>query len=152
RGPGRRAPSRLRATRACSGSGTAPAGRRERAAPHAPLEFSQAMRLQASYDGKTNNGRDCCVSNQTTTPSDPRSADTFPKMIRAAAAMYGDEVAFRLKGDTIPDDEITFAQLEARTAELAKGLLARGVGKGSRVGFIAGNGPSFAVYFGAITR
>jgi acyl-CoA synthetase (AMP-forming)/AMP-acid ligase II len=83
---------------------------------------------------------------------DPRTADTFPKMIRAAAAAYGDQVAFRLKGDTLPDDEITYAQLEARTAELAKGLLARGVGKGSRVGFIAGNGPTFAVYFGAITR
>ena len=92
------------------------------------------------------------MSNEASTPIDPRTADTFPKMIRAAAAAYGDQVALRLKGDSVPDDEITYAQLEARTAELAKGLLARGVGKGSRVGFIAGNGPAFAVYFGAITR
>ena len=35
-------------------------------------------------------------------------AKTFPQMVRAAAAAYGDELALTLKGDTIPDDEISF--------------------------------------------
>ncbi len=38
------------------------------------------------------------------------------------------------------------------SAEYARGLLARGVGKGVRIGFIAGNGPVFAAMFAAIAR
>jgi acyl-CoA synthetase (AMP-forming)/AMP-acid ligase II len=83
---------------------------------------------------------------------DPRAADTFSKLIRAAAACYGEHVAITLKGETIPDDSITFAELESKSAELAKGLVAFGVGKGTRVGFIYGNGPSFAIVLAAISR
>ena len=57
-----------------------------------------------------------------------------------------------LKGDGVPDEPITFAELERKSAELARGLIARGVGKGTRVGFICGNGPSFAVQLAAIAR
>jgi acyl-CoA synthetase (AMP-forming)/AMP-acid ligase II len=84
--------------------------------------------------------------------ADPRSATTFPQMIRAAAAAYGDDIAVTLQGETIPDDSVTFAGLERQSAALARGLLARGVGKGSRIGFIYGNGPSFAVLLAAIAR
>jgi acyl-CoA synthetase (AMP-forming)/AMP-acid ligase II len=84
--------------------------------------------------------------------NDPRAADTFPKLLRASARAYGEAVAITLKGDTIPDDSITFAGLESRSAELAKGLLAIGVGKGMRVGFIYGNSPSFALMLAAIAR
>jgi acyl-CoA synthetase (AMP-forming)/AMP-acid ligase II len=84
--------------------------------------------------------------------TDPRTADTFPKLIRAAAAAYGGDVAITLKGHSIPDDFVTFAGLESQSAQLAKGLIANGVGKGTRVGFIYGNGPSFAIMLAAIAR
>ena len=79
-------------------------------------------------------------------------AKSLPQLIRAAAAAYGDEIAITLKGDTIPDDAASFRDLDSRSAELARGLLARGVGKGTRVGFICGNGPFFALLFAAIGR
>lgn len=77
---------------------------------------------------------------------------TFPALIRAAAAAYGDDPAVTLRGDTISDDAVSFAGLESRSAQLARGLLARGVGKGGRIGFICGNGPLFAVWLAAIAR
>jgi acyl-CoA synthetase (AMP-forming)/AMP-acid ligase II len=83
---------------------------------------------------------------------DPSTADTLPKLIRAAAARYGDDIAITLQGDTIAAESITFAELDARSAELARGLLAIGVGKGARLGFIYGNGPAFAVMLAAISR
>ncbi len=83
---------------------------------------------------------------------DVRSAKTFPQLIRAAAAAYGDDPAVTFKGETIPDDGVSFRELDSKSAELARGLIARGVGKGSRVGFIAGNGPFFALLFAAIGR
>jgi acyl-CoA synthetase (AMP-forming)/AMP-acid ligase II len=82
----------------------------------------------------------------------PRRAKTFPQLVRAAAAAYGDAIAITLTGDTLPDDSLTFAELDRRSAALARGLLARGVGKGTRIGFIHGNGPSFALVLAAIAR
>ena len=79
-------------------------------------------------------------------------AKTLPQLIRAAAAAYGDELAITLKGDTIPDDAASFRELESRSNEIARGLIARGIGKGSRVGFICGNGPFFAILLAAIGR
>lgn len=83
---------------------------------------------------------------------DPRLANTFPQLVRAAAAAYGDDIAISFQGDTAPDESITFRDLDLRSAELAKGLIARGAGKGTRVGFICGNGPSFALLLAAIAR
>ena len=77
---------------------------------------------------------------------------TFPGLIRAAAAAYGEELALTLSAKTIPDDQISFAGLDARSAQIARGLLARGIGKGTRVGFIYGNSPMFAVLLAAIAR
>src|SRR4029077_10857365 len=84
--------------------------------------------------------------------NDPKSATTFPQFVRAAASAYGEMVAITLKGETIPDESITFLELDRKSAELARGLIARGVGKGTRIGFICGNGPSFAVILAAISR
>ena len=84
--------------------------------------------------------------------TDPRAATTLPQLVRAAAAAYGDELAIKLTGETVPDETATFAELDSRSAELARGLLARGVGKGARVGFIYGNCPSFAIMLAAIAR
>ncbi len=92
------------------------------------------------------------MSNDNGEVTDPRSAKTFPQLIRAAATTYGDSPAVVFKGDTMSDDSATFAELDIKSAELARGLIARGIGKGSRVGFISGNGPFFALMFAAIGR
>jgi len=83
---------------------------------------------------------------------DPSKAETFPQLVRSAAKAYGDRPAIALKGETLPDETITFTGLDRQSALIARGLLARGVGKGSRVGFIYGNGPSFGIMFAAIAR
>jgi acyl-CoA synthetase (AMP-forming)/AMP-acid ligase II len=82
----------------------------------------------------------------------PQSARTFPQFIRAVAAAFGDETAITLAGDKIADESLSFVALERGSAELARGLIARGVGKGSRIGFLYGNGPSFALTLCAIAR
>ena len=84
--------------------------------------------------------------------NDPKTAKTFPQLIRGAAHAYGDAVALTLSAEGAPDEAISFAELDAKSAQLARGLIARGVGKGTRVGFIFGNGPGFAVTFAAIAR
>jgi acyl-CoA synthetase (AMP-forming)/AMP-acid ligase II len=84
--------------------------------------------------------------------SDPRSVRTMPELLRAAAAAYGDAPAVTLSAETIPDDAVSFAELDARSAELARGLVARGAGKGTRIGFIFGNSPNFALVLAAIAR
>jgi acyl-coenzyme A synthetase/AMP-(fatty) acid ligase len=90
--------------------------------------------------------------NRHNTNSDPTLSQTFPDFIRATAAAYGDETAIALKGEKIPDDTLSFRQLEQQSSMLARGLVARGVGKGARIGFICGNGPTFAANFAAIAR
>ncbi len=92
------------------------------------------------------------MSTDTATALTPAGATTFPQMIRAAAAAYGDDTAITLKADTIPDDSASFRDLDVRSALIAKGLIARGVGKGHRVGFIWGNGPQFAATLAGIAR
>lgn len=92
------------------------------------------------------------MSTDPATALKPAEATTFPQLIRAAAATYGDDTAITLKADTIPDDSATFRELDARSALIAKGLIARGVGKGHRVGFIQGNGPQFAATLAGIAR
>lgn len=85
-------------------------------------------------------------------PADPQSATTFPQMLRAAATAYGDDPAVTLQSEGVTTESLSFAEIERQSAALARGLLARGIGKGSRIGFIYGNGPSFAMIFAAIAR
>lgn len=81
----------------------------------------------------------------------PQEARIFSQLVRGAAAAYGERTAIRLDSDG-GSESLTFRQLDEQSAELAKGLLARGVGKGTRIGFIFGNGPTFALIFAAIAR
>lgn len=82
---------------------------------------------------------------------DPREATTLPQLIRAAAKAYGDDAAVRLeRGDAV--EAVSFVDLDDQSATLARGLLARGAGKGTRIGFVFGNGPSFARILAAIAR
>jgi len=92
------------------------------------------------------------VSKETVVLDDPRSANTFPQLLRAAAAAHGDKIAIVLKAASIPDEQMTFIELERRSAELARGLIARGIGKGARVAYIYGNSPGFALMLAAICR
>ena len=82
--------------------------------------------------------------------ADVLTATTVPELIRGAAAAYGEAVALHLDGEAAA--AITYVELERRSAELGRALLARGIGKGARVGFIAGNGPKFAVWLLGIAR
>src|SRR5206468_3230464 len=47
---------------------------------------------------------------------------------------------------------ITYAEAERASARLARGLVARGFGKGSRVAVLAPNGPDWVVWWLAVTR
>jgi acyl-CoA synthetase (AMP-forming)/AMP-acid ligase II len=93
------------------------------------------------------------MSTSTTEPSGPAGtpapteARTTAELVRALAAVYGDRPAVALG-----EDVLTYAQLERRSAALARGLLARGVGKGTRVGVLHADGPSFVVAWFALTR
>jgi len=92
------------------------------------------------------------VSNDQNSSEDPKSATTLPQLIRSAAAAYGDATAIVYRSESLPQDSLSFAELERKSAELARGLIARGVGKGTRIGFMYGNGPAFALWFAAIAR
>lgn len=81
-----------------------------------------------------------------------RVAETFPQLIRAVAAAYGEEPAIALSSDGVETESLSFIGLERASAELARGLLALDVGKGTRIGIIAGNGPFFATAFAAVAR
>jgi acyl-CoA synthetase (AMP-forming)/AMP-acid ligase II len=53
----------------------------------------------------------------------------------------------------IKDDEfLTYRDLDERSAALARGLLRRGVGKGTRIGLLLGNGPEWVVWWAAVCR
>ena len=77
----------------------------------------------------------------------PQQAHTVAEFIPALADAYGERRAVVLGAD-----ELTYVALGARSAHLARGLLARGVGKGARVGLWMGNSPRWAVAWAAISR
>jgi acyl-CoA synthetase (AMP-forming)/AMP-acid ligase II len=86
------------------------------------------------------------------TVTDPRAAKTLPQLIRSAAAAYGDEIAVVNRGDPAREESLTFKELDRESAEIARGLVAHGIGKGTRIGFIYGNSPGFVLLMAAIAR
>ena len=50
------------------------------------------------------------------------------------------------------DDALTYKDLDTRSADIARGLLARGIGKGARIGVLFGNGPLWVTWWAAIAR
>jgi acyl-CoA synthetase (AMP-forming)/AMP-acid ligase II len=72
---------------------------------------------------------------------------TLPSMLAALARRFGDRCAFSVKARSI-----SYAELEQNSAHLARGLLAAGVGKGTRVGILMPAGPDFAEAFFAAAR
>jgi acyl-CoA synthetase (AMP-forming)/AMP-acid ligase II len=80
-------------------------------------------------------------------PSFPPYLPTSGNLIRSAAARSGDH-ALAVLGDR----RLTYAEADAGSAAIAKGLLSRGAGKGTRVGLLAGNSPEWIVGWLGITR
>jgi acyl-CoA synthetase (AMP-forming)/AMP-acid ligase II len=77
----------------------------------------------------------------------PQDATTIPGWIEALAAAYED--ACCLTSDT---RSISYRELDESSARFARGLLAHGIGKGSRVGLLFGNGTEWVEWWAAITR
>lgn len=72
---------------------------------------------------------------------------TVPVLVRTLAERFGGrEMVVRA------DRRVTYAEVERESAELARGLLATGIGKGSRVGLLMSNGPDWVVAWLAATR
>jgi acyl-CoA synthetase (AMP-forming)/AMP-acid ligase II len=72
---------------------------------------------------------------------------TLAGFVRRLGEAYGDSPAIDVDGVVL-----TYRQLVDRSGELARGLLCRGIGKGSRVALIFANGADFAVGMAAVTR
>jgi acyl-CoA synthetase (AMP-forming)/AMP-acid ligase II len=80
-------------------------------------------------------------------PHFPAHPPTAGALIRACADRFGDK-AFAVLGEA----RLTYAEAEAQSAQIAKGLLASGAGKGTRVGLLAGNSPEWVLGWLGITR
>lgn len=74
-------------------------------------------------------------------------ATTIPKWLNSLSARYGSNPCVESE-----DRVLTFADLDSASRQLASGLLARGVGKGTRVGMLFGNGCDWVVWWAAISR
>ena len=70
----------------------------------------------------------------------PDFTPTVPELVRSAAACFGDRTYLVADGE-----RLTYDDVDARSAALAKGLLAEGIGKGSRVAILIPNSADFVV-------
>ncbi|MFW9929261.1 MAG: class I adenylate-forming enzyme family protein [Candidatus Thorarchaeota archaeon] len=77
----------------------------------------------------------------------PDYVPTIPNMLAFVAEAYGGKIALQKGGRSL-----TFAELEDLSALFARGLLAKGVSKGWRVGLLLPNSPEFVALFMAVTR
>jgi acyl-CoA synthetase (AMP-forming)/AMP-acid ligase II len=77
----------------------------------------------------------------------PDFVPSVPVWIRELAERFGEREL--VVGD---EERLSFAQAEARSARLARGLLAAGVAKGARVGVLMPNGPDWVVAWLAAAR
>ena len=77
----------------------------------------------------------------------PSYSPTLPEMIRHLAERFGDRDMVALG-----DRRLTFREAERESARLARGLLAAGIGKGTRVALLMPNGPDWVLAWLAICR
>jgi acyl-CoA synthetase (AMP-forming)/AMP-acid ligase II len=77
----------------------------------------------------------------------PAFEPTIPVLLRAAVERHGDRTLI-VQGDV----RMTYRDADERSARLACGLLASGIGKGTRVGLLMPNGPDWIVACLAVTR
>jgi long-subunit acyl-CoA synthetase (AMP-forming) len=76
-----------------------------------------------------------------------RSATTLAEFMAALGDAYGDALSV-----TLAENALRYRELELRSAERARALLAAGVGKGAHVGLLLGNSPEWVTWWAAITR
>lgn len=77
----------------------------------------------------------------------PDYTPTVPAMLRALVQRFGDKPLILLGAQ-----RISYAEADAASARLARGLLARGVAKGARVGVLFPNGPDWVIAWLAASR
>jgi acyl-CoA synthetase (AMP-forming)/AMP-acid ligase II len=77
----------------------------------------------------------------------PTFTASAPVFMRHIAEQYGNREMMVLN-----EQRLTYRQAEEQSRALAKGMLAAGIGKGTRVGILMPNGPDFVVTFMAATR
>ncbi len=80
-------------------------------------------------------------------PRFPDYEPTVPVFLAQVTKRYGENPLILLG-----ERRIRYAEAERASARLARGLLARGFGKGSRVAVLAPNGPDWVVWWLAVTR
>jgi acyl-CoA synthetase (AMP-forming)/AMP-acid ligase II len=77
----------------------------------------------------------------------PDFEPTVPAMLRALAGRYGPRELL-----VVGERRVRYEEAEAESALLARGLLAEGVGKGTRVGLLLPNGPEWVFAWLAAAR
>ena len=77
----------------------------------------------------------------------PEYEPTAPVFIRQICARFGERCMI-----VLDERRMSYAEADERSAELARGLLASGVVKGTRVGILFPNGPDWVVAFLAVAR
>jgi acyl-CoA synthetase (AMP-forming)/AMP-acid ligase II len=77
----------------------------------------------------------------------PEFTPTIPVLLRTTAERFGPRALLVVDGE-----RLTHAEADARSAALARGLLAQGLGKGARVGILMPNGVDWALAWFATTR
>lgn len=76
---------------------------------------------------------------------------TIPAMFRHSVERFGDLELIKGYRDAHVQS-LTFSDLDRRSSEMARGLLAQGVGKGARVGLLMPNSPEWMVCWLAASR
>lgn len=79
-------------------------------------------------------------------PGPPCKA-TLPAIVRWAAEAHGERDLF-----VMGDRRVSFAEADRQSKALAKGLLALGIGKGTRIGLLMENSPDWPLCFFAAAR
>jgi acyl-CoA synthetase (AMP-forming)/AMP-acid ligase II len=77
----------------------------------------------------------------------PLISPTIPALLKDGSQRYGDQVLLIADGD-----RLSYAEADRRSADLARCLLAQGVGKGSHVGIFMPNSVEWVVSWFAVTR
>src|SRR5262249_42704560 len=77
----------------------------------------------------------------------PTFTPTIPELLRHARQQFGDAIWLVVDGA-----QLTFADADARSAGVAKGLLGEGLGKGSRLGVLKPNRVGFGIAALALGR
>ena len=78
---------------------------------------------------------------------DPEPASTFPELLAETVATRRDHPAV-----VLPEETLTYEELDRRSAGMARALLASGAGKGTRIALLAPDGALFLTTFYAALR